>query len=58
MYCESDNDVATCLKYGQQHELDLVIACGRHSYYGASSTNGGLVIGKCPSNAHDTGPEH
>ncbi|KAH7390390.1 hypothetical protein BKA64DRAFT_757712 [Cadophora sp. MPI-SDFR-AT-0126] len=40
----SDEDVATALKYAREWDLEVVIACGRHSYYGASSTSGGLVI--------------
>ncbi|CZR63147.1 uncharacterized protein PAC_13044 [Phialocephala subalpina] len=44
VYCESEQDVAACLKFVQQWGLEVVIACGRHSYYKASTTKGGLVI--------------
>ncbi|KAF8847587.1 FAD-binding domain-containing protein [Acephala macrosclerotiorum] len=44
VYCESEQDVAACLKFVQQWDLEVVIACGRHSYYKASTTKGGLVI--------------
>jgi len=46
IFCESEDDVAATLKYVRRWSLDFVIACGRHSYYGASSTTG-VVIGKC-----------
>jgi hypothetical protein len=45
MFCESDEDVSACLQYVQKWDLEMVISCGRHSYYGASSTHG-LVIGE------------
>ncbi|KAH7311839.1 hypothetical protein BKA65DRAFT_574448 [Rhexocercosporidium sp. MPI-PUGE-AT-0058] len=40
----SEADVVAALKYAQDWDLEVVISCGRHSYYGASSTSGGLVI--------------
>jgi hypothetical protein len=46
VFCEIDEDVAACLKYIQKWDLDMSIAAGRHSHYGASSTDGGLVIGE------------
>lgn len=46
MFVESDADVAAALEYAQKWKLQVVIACGRHSYYGASSTTGGLVVGE------------
>jgi FAD/FMN-containing dehydrogenase len=44
VFCESEEDVAACLKYVQEWDLEVAISAGRHSYYGASSTKG-LVIG-------------
>lgn len=44
MIVESEEDVAATLQYAQKWKLDLVVASGRHSYYGASSTTGGIVI--------------
>lgn len=46
VFCETDEDVAASLKYVQRWDLDVTIAAGRHSHYGASSTDGGLVIGE------------
>ena len=45
VFCESDEDVAASLKYVQKWDLDMTISAGRHSQHGASSTDGGLVIG-------------
>jgi FAD/FMN-containing dehydrogenase len=45
VFCESEDDVAACIKYVQEWDLEMVIACGGHSFYGASSTQG-FVIGK------------
>jgi len=45
VFCESDKDVAASLKYVQKWDLDVTISAGRHSHHGASSTDGGLVIG-------------
>ncbi|PVH75609.1 FAD-binding domain-containing protein [Cadophora sp. DSE1049] len=44
VFVSSEEDVGTALKYAQEWDLEVVISCGRHSYYGASSTSGGLVI--------------
>jgi hypothetical protein len=44
VFCESDEDVSTCLHYVQEWDLDLAVASGRHTYSGASSTSG-FVIG-------------
>jgi FAD/FMN-containing dehydrogenase len=41
---ESEADVAATLLFAQKWKLDLVVASGRHSYYGASSTTGGVVV--------------
>ncbi|KAE8454687.1 hypothetical protein EG329_000310 [Mollisiaceae sp. DMI_Dod_QoI] len=38
VFCESEQDIAACLKFVQQWDLEFVIACGRHSYYKASTT--------------------
>ncbi|KAH8645912.1 hypothetical protein BGZ60DRAFT_424785 [Tricladium varicosporioides] len=38
VFCQSEADVAAVLKYAQTWKLDFTIACGGHSYYGASST--------------------
>lgn len=42
---ETEADVSATLQFVQQWDLELAIACGRHSYYEASSTTG-LVLGR------------
>jgi len=44
VFVETEADISAVLQYVQQWDLEFVISCGRHSYYGASSTTG-LVIG-------------
>ena len=41
---ETDSDISACVKFANQHYLDLAVAGGRHAYYGASSSDG-MVIG-------------
>ncbi|KAL4781312.1 hypothetical protein BJX76DRAFT_360008 [Aspergillus varians] len=43
-FCESESHVIGCLDFVQKWAVELAIACGRHSFYGASSTANGLVI--------------
>ncbi|KUJ10052.1 FAD-binding domain-containing protein [Mollisia scopiformis] len=44
VFVDSEQDVVACLKFVQEYDMDVTIASGRHSYYKASSTKGGLVI--------------
>lgn len=46
VFCKTEQDIAACLAFIQKYDLPMVISSGRHSYYGASSIQGGLVIGK------------
>lgn len=41
---ETEGEISTVLHFVAKHNLDLAIAGGRHSYHGASSIEGGLVI--------------
>ena len=40
----SASEVATVVKYANEHDLDLAVKGGGHSTAGASSTDGGLLI--------------
>ena len=42
---QNEDDVVQCVKYVGKHSLDVAVACGRHSYHGASSADG-MIIGK------------
>lgn len=46
VFVKDEQDIATALQFVQTWDLELAIACGRHSYYKASTTRGGLVIGE------------
>ena len=50
VFCESEEDIATCLHFVQEWSLDLAVAGGRHSYSGGSSGNG-FVIGNSISSS-------
>ena len=43
-YVQDDDDIVKCIKFVKEHNLDVEVACGRHSYHGASSSTG-IVIG-------------
>ncbi|KAG8525241.1 uncharacterized protein KY384_008885 [Bacidia gigantensis] len=49
---ESEQDVSECIKFAKEHDIDIAVAGGRHSYHGSSSTTG-MVIGeiKQPQNS-------
>ena len=42
---KNENDVAKCIKFARAEGIEIAIAAGRHSYHGASSTDG-FVIGE------------
>ncbi|KAG8528455.1 uncharacterized protein KY384_007373 [Bacidia gigantensis] len=44
VYPKTAEDVKACLAFSQQHSIDFVVAGGKHSSSGASSTDNGLVI--------------
>ena len=44
VFPESESDVSASIKFANDNFLDLAVAGGRHSYYGASSSDG-MVIG-------------
>ncbi|KAL2862526.1 FAD-binding oxidoreductase [Aspergillus lucknowensis] len=43
-FCETEDHVIDCLHFVKKWAVELAIACGRHSFYGASSTVNGFVI--------------
>lgn len=45
VFVENEADVAACLQFVQVWDHEVAVACGRHSYSGASASRG-LVIGK------------
>ena len=47
VFVENELDVSIVLKFVKKHGIDFATAGGRHSYQGASSTEG-LVIGIVP----------
>lgn len=44
VFCESDADVRTAIRWSQDHCLPFRVRCGRHSYQEYSVLNGGMVI--------------
>lgn len=48
VFCKTEADISACLVWIRKYDVEMTISCGRHSYYGASSTDGGLVIGVLP----------
>lgn len=45
VYVAEEADITTCIDFVTKHNVDVAVAGGRHSYHGASSSEG-LVIGK------------
>ena len=43
-YVKDADDIIIALKYAKENGLPLAIASGKHSYAGASSSEGGIVI--------------
>ncbi|WP_152365597.1 FAD-binding oxidoreductase [Microlunatus speluncae] len=48
--CASPDDVATTIRYGREHGLELGVRCGGHSIVGHSIPEDGLVIDLTPMN--------
>ena len=44
VFVKSPEDVAACLAFVQEHQIDFAVSGGKHSSSGASSSDGGLVI--------------
>ncbi|MGW5361104.1 FAD-binding protein [Actinopolymorpha pittospori] len=49
--CADPADVATTLKFAERFKLPLTSKSGGHSYVGASTTSGGIVISVSPMNS-------
>ena len=45
VYVADEADITTCIQFAAKHDIDVAVAGGRHSYHGASSSDG-LVIGE------------
>ena len=46
--CASAGDVATALRFGAEHQLEVSVRGGGHNYAGSALTDGGLMIDLTP----------
>jgi FAD/FMN-containing dehydrogenase len=55
--CTGRGDVATAVRFGRAHDLEIGVLCGGHSILGLPVTDGGLLIDLSPMDAVRVDPE-